>query len=102
MQLHKRGVTPATVKAHIYVNYVRFNIPFIFLHCFQPFPAYSDEHKRNQSGARTLEFVVLLQFALPLPLTLHALDEPPPVTDESQKEVRPNNNLPAAVLKIGQ
>ena len=34
-------------------------------------------------------FDVLLQFALPLPLTLQALDEPPPVTEESQKLVRP-------------
>ena len=37
--------------------------------------------------------VVLLQFALPLPLTLQALDEPPPVTDESQKEVCRNTIL---------
>ena len=36
---------------------------------------------------------VLLQFALPLPLTLHALDEPPPLTDESQKLVRRLNNI---------
>lgn len=43
---------------------------------------------------------VLLQFALPLPLTLHALDEPPPLTDESQKLVRRLNNIKPLVVGL--
>ena len=44
--------------------------------------------------------VVLEQPAMPSPVTMQALDEPPPVTDESQKIVRPKSNRLAADLKI--
>lgn len=44
---------------------------------------------------------VLLTFALPLPLTLHALVEPPPATDESQKLVRRLYNIkPIPVVEL--